>query len=131
MRACFIFGFLATIGFGATAVESPSKTKALFSGTDLSGWQYVTPANDEISSICRVTSDGIVAVNAKPNGFIATTSVYENYRLHVEWRWTEKPGNGGILVHITDGPMDRIWPTSIQIQTKHTRVGDLLPMSVA
>jgi hypothetical protein len=127
----FFLGLAAMFVNTAIAAESPTKSTALFNGADLKGWRYVTPTNNDISSICHVKPDGVLAVDAKPNGFIATNTAYENYRLHVEWRWSDKPGNGGILVHITEGPMDRIWPVSIQIQTKNTRVGDLLPMSVA
>jgi hypothetical protein len=131
MTRAIFWVLAAMIGSSAAAAESPSKSVALFNGADLSGWRYVSPGNPDIATIAQIKSDGVIAIGAKPNGFIATAIAYENYRLHAEWRWTEKPGNGGILVHIVDGPMDRIWPTSIQIQTKNTRVGDVLPMSVA
>lgn len=111
--------------------ETPATRTALFSAASLAGWKYVSPTNESVDSVCRVKSDGVIAVSGKPNGYIATESVYENYKLHAEWRWTDKAGNGGILVHITDGPMDRIWPISFQVQTKNARTGDLLPMSSA
>ena len=39
-----------------------------------------------------------------------------------------KPGNGGVLVHLSSGPKDRAWPLCIQIQTKHKSTGDVLSM---
>ncbi|MGH3421672.1 MAG: 3-keto-disaccharide hydrolase, partial [Streptosporangiaceae bacterium] len=56
---------------------------------------------------------------------------YHDFRLHAEWRWPGKPGNGGILVHISSGPKDRVWPVCFQIQLKHGTTGDLLPMAGA
>ncbi len=103
----------------------------LFNGRDFTGWELVaTPATD-INATCKNLPDGIVAATGLPVGFIATTASYENYRLHAEWRWPGKPGNGGVLVHISSGPKDRAWPLSLQIQTKNKNVGDLLPMAGA
>jgi hypothetical protein len=129
MRSLLLVGavFLAA----ALHAETPISVTPLFADKDFAGWKYVSPGAEQIVQICQFLPSGVVAVTGKPNGYLATTKSYENYRLHVEWRWPEKPGNGGVLVHIVDGPMDRIWPISFQVQTKNTRVGDLLPMSSA
>ena len=131
MRSIFVSIILASASCSAVGGETPAKPVALFNGQDFAGWESVTPDKEPIASICHVKPDGVIAVDGKPIGFISTTVAYENYRLQAEWRWTDKPGNGGVLVHISDGPMDRTWPVSFQIQTKNTRVGDLLPMSAA
>jgi Domain of Unknown Function (DUF1080) len=131
MRLSFVaFSIASSLGSIAWAA-APAQPNALFNGKDLSGWEYVAPGKETLASVCHVKPGGVILVDAKPNGYIATTASHENYRLHAEWRWTDKPGNGGVLVHITEGPMDRIWPISFQIQTKNTRVGDILPMSSA
>ncbi len=112
--------------------ESPKKTVELFNGHDLAGWEYVTVPAADIKTVCTVGADGVIAVVGKPVGFIATAASYENYQLHVEWRWpanAAKNSNGGILLNITGGPKDRAWPLSFQVQTKLTRAGDLLPMA--
>ncbi len=97
---------------------------------DLSQWEYFTPdASTKLADVCTARPDGVIAVAGKPLGYLATKTTHANYRLHVEWRWTGKPGNGGILVHISSGPLDRnTWPRCFQIQTKNKTVGDLLPM---
>jgi hypothetical protein len=106
-------------------------TIALFSGHDFAGWEYVgTPASN-ITTVCTTRPDGVIAATGAPVGFIATTAKYTNYQLHAEWRWPGKPGNGGVLVHISSGPKDRAWPLSFQVQTKNKAVGDLLPMAGA
>ncbi|MGH8855233.1 MAG: 3-keto-disaccharide hydrolase [Telluria sp.] len=75
--------------------------------------------------------DGVIRVGGTPAGYIATRASYTNYRLHVEWRWPDKPGNAGVLLHVASGPKDGAWPLSVQVQTKHGFAGDLLPMAGA
>jgi hypothetical protein len=93
--------------------------------------EIVTNPAAELSAVWSPGLDGVVNVAGKPSGFIATRASYTNYRLHVEWRWTGKPGNGGVLLHIASGPKDKVWPLSQQVQTKIGNVGDLLPMAGA
>ena len=67
--------------------------------------------------------DGVIHVKGKPNGYIRTKKAYTNYRLHVEWRWTDKPTNSGVLLHMTG--RDRVWPKSIECQLMHGNAGDI------
>ena len=103
----------------------------LFNGRDFSGWELKTSPAASIDSVLRMLPGGVVASAGQPSGFLATLNSYRDYKLHVEWRWSGKPGNGGILLHISEGPMDRVWPLSLQVQTKRGNVGDLLPMAGA
>ena len=115
--------------------QSCSKAKELWNGKDLTGWQLVTNPAADIKSVCSIKSDSVLAVAGKPVGYLATIDTFENYKLHVEYRWpfdTVKSRNSGVLLHISSGPIDRnIWPLSFQVQTKITRAGDLLPMAGA
>jgi hypothetical protein len=62
---------------------------------------------------------------AKPQGHIITDSVYENYRLTVEYRFAGKPGNCGVLVHVsTPRVLYDMFPKSIEAQLEHTNAGD-------
>ncbi len=117
--------FLAAAGC-LTAAETP-----LFNDRDFSGWEFVTQPAKEIGAVCQVMPGGVISAQGTPIGFIATTTAYENYCLHAEWRWPGKPGNGGVLVHIGSGPKDRAWPLCIQVQLKHGSAGDILPMAGA
>lgn len=121
---------LCSLGLlAATACAAPPLD--LFSGRDLAGWEFITVPAVDIKAVCTVDADGVIAVAGKPVGFLATTGTHANYRLHAEWRWPGKPGNSGVLVHISSGPKDRAWPLSLQIQTKNGNAGDLLPMAGA
>ncbi len=105
----------------------------LLNGHDLSGWELMTqPATPAvISDVCHYTSAGVLAVTGQPMCYLVTTVSYENYIFHAEWRWSGKPGNSGILVHIATGPKDKAWPLCQQIQLKNKAVGDILPMAGA
>lgn len=120
-----VLGLFASAGRAASAAD-------LFNGRDLAGWEFTTlPAAMDIREVCHLQPDGVIAVTGKPVGFIATTASHADYRLHAEWRWPGRPGNSGVLVHISSGPKDRVWPLSFQIQTKNKNAGDLLPMAGA
>ncbi|MCS0583163.1 DUF1080 domain-containing protein [Massilia pinisoli] len=97
----------------------------------LGALDIVTAPAAALDTVWQARPDGVIGVAGKPSGFIVTRDVYTDYRLHVEWRWTGKPGNGGVLLHVASGPKDGVWPYSIQVQTKHGSVGDLLPMAGA
>jgi hypothetical protein len=118
------YAFIALIAANASAAD-------LFTGSDLKGWELQTTPAATITDVITTLPNGVLAVSGKPSGFFATTASYRNYRLHAEWRWSGKPGNAGILLHISPGPMDRVWPLSLQVQTKHGSAGDLLPMAGA
>ena len=97
----------------------------------LGALDIVTTPAAPLATVWEPRAGGVIAVAGKPSGFIATRDTYTDYRLHVEWRWTGKPGNGGVLLHVASGPKDGVWPYSIQVQTKHGAAGDLLPMAGA
>jgi hypothetical protein len=99
-----VLGALTLLVTGACATPTPAD---LFATADLAGWEFVTSPATAIGTVCQRRPDGVITAAGKPVGFIATTASHENYRLHAEWRWPEKPGNGGVLVHISSGPKDR------------------------
>jgi hypothetical protein len=115
----------------ALCAAVPAGAAELFNGRDFAGWELQTTPAAPLESVFAMLPGGVVASSGQPSGFLATTASYSNYQLHVEWRWSGKPGNGGVLLHISPGAMDRVWPISQQVQTKHGNVGDLLPMSSA
>lgn len=120
-------GLFIALAFAA----ANAKAGDLFNGRDFAGWELVTTPNAAIGDVLTVKPEGVIAVAGQPAGFFATVASYRNYRLHVEWRWSGKPGNAGVLLHISPGPMDRVWPLSLQVQTKRGNAGDLLPMAGA
>jgi hypothetical protein len=117
-----LFGMLA----GCATAATP-----LLDQQGLGDFELVTTPAATPDSVWSLRPDGVLAVAGKPSGFFATRASYANYRLHAEWRWPGKPGNGGVLLHVASGPKDGVWPLSVQVQTKHGFAGDLLPMAGA
>jgi hypothetical protein len=115
------YAMLASTGCAASSTE-------LFTGHDFSGWEYVAKPAAEIGTVCKILPDGVIAAAGTPVGYIATLASYKNYRLHTEYRWTDKAGNSGVLIHINAKPDDQSWPLSQQVQMKTKAVGDLMPM---
>ena len=115
--------------------QSTLKIIKLWNNKDLAGWEFLNNSATDINSVCKIEPDSTIAVTGKPIGYLATIGSYKNYKLHLEYRWPSdaaKNCNSGVLIHIASGPIDRnTWPLCFQIQTKITRVGDILPMAGA
>lgn len=118
---------LATFTLGVTA----STAADLMAGGDLSNWEFITDPAVDLATVCTMSPNGVIAISGSPIGYIATKQPHQDYRLHVEWRWGAAPANGGIMLHIASGPKDRQWPLCLQVQLKHTRAGDIIPMAGA
>jgi hypothetical protein len=96
----------------------------LWNGEDFEGWKlHVDDANVDVHSVWSV-KDGVIHCKGVPNGYIRTKKKYSNYKLHVEWRWVDKPTNSGVLLHAS-GP-DQVWPKCIESQLKTGKAGDFV-----
>jgi len=130
MRLSVMVALAGLLSAGPAGAQAPPPLVSPSAALNLAAWELVSVLPLPISDVCA-EKDGVVAVSGTPVSYIATRNTFRNYRLHAEWRWIGKPGNGGVLVHISSGPKDRQWPICYQIQLKNTAVGDLLPMAGA
>ena len=107
---------------------TPTAKVVLFNGTDLTGWVRFIPGDrrgpDKKWTVDKVWSvkDGVIRCEGRPAGYIRTVEDYANYKLHLEWRWPEKPTNSGVLVHKVG--IDRVWPKCIEAQLMSRTAGD-------
>lgn len=95
---------------------------SLFNGRNLDNWKPYLGNSDVDPAAVWLIQDGVLRCEGKPSGYIRTTEGYSNYKLHVEWRWPEKPSNSGILLHMSEP--DMIWPKAIEAQLMHQNAGD-------
>jgi hypothetical protein len=101
----------------------------LWNGTDCTGWtRIVQDASVDVNDVWRVR-DGALYCSGKPNGYLRTQNQYEDYHLHVEWRWPESPANSGVLLHA--GGKDQVWPVCVECQLKAGSAGDFVLMGGA
>lgn len=114
---CFLtlFVFLASC--------TPQK-EMLFNGKNLDGWTIYAKDKSINPEDYFYVKDGMIETIGKPIGYARTNKEFENYKLHVEWRYPEEPINSGILVHVK-GP-DKIWVSHYQGQLKYKNAGDFI-----
>ena len=96
----------------------------LFNGKNLDGW--VADFGDSDAKIDGTWSvkKGVLCCSGKPTGYIKTEKEYENYTLTLQWRWTDKGGNSGLLIHATEPGVLGVWPKSIEVQLLSGSAGD-------
>ena len=108
----------AAAGAGADAT-SPSTAISLFNGKDLTGWTPDVPERDADPKgpPSFVVRDGKLVSLGKPEGHLVTNARYRDYRLEVEYRFSGKPGNSGVLIHAsTSRALYKMFPQSIEVQ---------------
>jgi hypothetical protein len=103
---------------------NPDKKTMLFNGEDLDNWVIFTGDQGVEPGEVFWVEDGLIRTSGKPNGYLRTSDSYSNYKLHVEWRWTEEPTNSGVLLHVQGE--DMVWPLAIECQLMHGNAGDLV-----
>jgi hypothetical protein len=100
---------------------------ALFNGENLRGWHVDVPELDTNASAKSpfIVRNGMLVSLGKPNGHLITDSIFQNYRLRVEYRFPGKPGNCGVLVFAsTPRALYKMFPKSIEVQMMHENAGD-------
>jgi hypothetical protein len=101
----------------------PSGQVKLFDGQTFDGWfRYLRNGQGDVDQTWQIKPGGILACSGKPAGYIRTTTAYKNYRVRLEYRWPDKPGNNGILVHMQGE--DRVWPKCLECQGGFHNQGD-------
>lgn len=123
---------IAIIGLAFAKCTSPNKptenTQSLFNGFSLAGWHVDVPDMDTANSTAInpfIVRDSLLVSLGTPNGHLITDSVFENYRLEVQYRFAGVPGNCGVLVHAsTPRSLYQMFPKSLEVQMMHENAGD-------
>ncbi len=128
MRRTMLLAAAGTLLLAALpAARAEDQWQVLFNGQDLTGWttfldpgaQGVTPA--DVWSVV----DGVIVCRGKPAGYLLSEKEFENYVLHLEWRWsptTKRGGNSGVFVHTVGD--NKIWPKAVEAQMMADHAGD-------
>lgn len=108
-------------------LSSFAQSYSLFNGKDLSGWHIDIPEKDTNAAAINpfIIRNGLLVSLGTPQGHIITDSVYQNFRLEIEYRFAGKPGNCGVLVFAsTPRVLYKMFPKSIEVQLMHKNAGD-------
>lgn len=106
---------------------SPKLPQRLFNGTDLKGWHMDVPALDKDPNGKKpfVVRNGLLVSLASPGGHLITDKSFSDYRLTVEYRFSDKPGNCGVLVHASKPRrLYGMFPQSLEVQMQSGDAGD-------
>ena len=132
MKKLIAFTLIAGLLTSSHAQEEAADSQAtesisLFNSKDLTGWHTDVPQADknpdlEASFIVR---EGLLVSLGNPKGHLITDASYQDYRLELEYRFAAKPGNCGVLVHVsTPRALYKMFPASIEVQMMHQNAGD-------
>ena len=110
---------------------TPTEKVMLFNGQNLTGWVFAC-RDSLITDVSHTWSvrNNVIHCTGDPFGYIRTNQLYQNYQLHVEWRWaTERVPenanrNSGFLLHVDNS--NRVWPPFFECQLKSGNAGDLV-----
>jgi len=129
LKKCLPFGVVKIEGDFKAVTDSGSqdgRTIDLFNGKDFKGWHfYLENSHSDPKNVWKIIN-GEIYCTGNPTGFLRTQQEYSDYKLELEWRWPEKPGNSGVLLHM--GSEEKIWPLCMEAQLMHNRAGDLIGM---
>ncbi|MCU0325164.1 MAG: DUF1080 domain-containing protein [Spirosomaceae bacterium] len=121
-RVLFSIFTCCLLSFGAISQEIN-----LFNGRDLTGWHVDVPDMDNNPNLKSpfIVRNGLLVSMGKPEGHLITDSVFQNYRIEVQYRFAGVPGNCGLLVHAsTPRSLYKMFPKSIEAQMMHQNAGD-------
>lgn len=109
----------------------------LFNGKDFNGWVPVVAQPDGKAKRFRdneidqqetfFIKDGKLCTTGKPNGYVRTVDVYDNFVFHVEVRFSES-GNSGVLIYVQ---RDEVWPKGVECQLYQAHMGRIFPIQGA
>jgi|GEM_PF-171176 len=117
----------------AKSVSENSRAKSvfgeinLFNGSDLTGWGFVLKDDSTPPEKVFNVQNGVIHITGDPFGYMYTLNEYDNYRLHVEWRWPQEASNSGIFLYVQND--NKVWPNAIECQLHAGDAGDFVLLS--
>ena len=100
------------------------QTIDLFNGFNLDGWGFVLKDDSQTPEEVFKVRNGVIHITGSPFGYMYTLNKYDNFRLHVEWRWPEEATNSGIFLYVQDN--NEVWPNAVECQLATGNAGDFV-----
>ena len=126
---CFAFSAILPAAEAGENTIVPTERISLWNGSDYTGWTFFLKDPTADPAAIWSVKNGNAYCAGTVYGYMRTTASYADYHLHLEWRWSEEPGNSGVLLHITGE--NKIWPNCIESQLKAQNAGDVIVMGGA
>ena len=101
--------------------------RSYFYAPDFKNWEYILKDKKIDPKEVFKMADGTLQITGVSSGYLRTKTTFSDYTIKLEYRWTSKLGNSGVLVHIQ--PKDTIWPVCYQVQQRADAAGDIICMN--
>lgn len=126
MRRRILSVVVLAVSFLGIHTASAQKAEKLFNGKDLSNWNYVVENDAAPAEKVFTIQNGVIHIVGKPIGYMYTQEKYGDYKLHVEWRWTNGESNSGIFLLIAE-PKNP-FPMGVECQLQAGNAGDFIAL---
>lgn len=124
-KRVFSLAIMATALLCISSDTNAQKTTKLFNEKDLSNWNFVVDKNSVPADQVFSVRDGLIHITGQPLGYMYTKEKYNNFQLHVEWRWPNGvEANSGIFLLIAD--TKNPFPNGIECQLHAGNAGDFV-----
>lgn len=135
-----ILGGISSVPIFAQGAKEKAKGKTikLFNGSNLNGWYSFLQhrgRNNDPKKVFTV-HEGMIRISGEEWGCITTHNEYEDYKIHLEFKWGEQTyaprldntRDSGLLLHSQgeDGGSEGIWMHSIECQIIEGGTGDFI-----
>lgn len=111
----------------ALGTPDGATVQSLFDGKTLNGWHMDVPELDKNPGGTKpfIIRNGLLVSLGSPGGHLITDKSFHDFRLQVEYRFSDKPGNCGVLVHASKPRrLYGMFPQSIEVQMQSGDAGD-------
>ena len=124
MKKSFLSFMLIIVLSAIVSTPIKAQTIDLFNGINLDGWGFVLKDDSTRPEEVFQVQDGVIHITGSPFGYMYTLEKYDNYLLHVEWRWPQEATNSGIFLYVQDE--NSVWPNAIECQLQAGNAGDFV-----
>jgi hypothetical protein len=124
MKNKYLFLYVIPVFLIAFFSSCNNHPEELWNEKDFSGWHFVLQDSSITPSENWQIRDGVIHCYGKTNGYMRTDKIYKNYELTLEWRWTNNPGNSGVLLNMQ--LPDKVWPNCLECQLWSGNAGDFV-----
>ena len=105
-------------------MPAKAQTIDLFNGSNLDGWGFVLNDNSKKPDEVFKAQNGVIHITGSPFGYMYTLNKYDNFLLHVEWRWPQEATNSGIFLFVQSD--NKVWPNAVECQLAAGKAGDFV-----